>query len=138
MLIYNNFIFRIQWGFQNRECPYFKFILILKGQKSPLYDYFFLPKIGVLSVSLFLSVDSYKDRWCLLRYHFTNHLAAMLQRRVAIIVPSRLSTIVAILKGWCSGTPGVRGESAVVQCQMGHIDHFLIIFVVQLFRWHGM
>ena len=44
MLIYNNFIFRIQWGFQNRECPYFKFILILKDQKSQLYDYFFLTK----------------------------------------------------------------------------------------------
>ena len=65
-------------------------------------------------------------------------IATIVTINVSITVPSKLSTMVATLRGWCKGTAGVRGSSWVVHFHTGHMVHLWRICFVQFFRWQGI
>lgn len=77
--------------------------------------------------------------WCPLRFILLSTSSTINETTNVIkIVPSKLSTIVAMLKGWSNGSAGVRGSSCVKHLQMGHMVHLCRIVFVQFFRWHGI
>lgn len=77
--------------------------------------------------------------WCWLRLNLLSTIiTARVMNKVIKIVPSKLSTMVAILIGWFSGSAGVRGSSWVVHLQMGHMVHLCRILFVQFERWQGI
>ena len=76
--------------------------------------------------------------WFLRSNHLLILIATNVTRSVSITVPSKLSTMVATLNGWCNGTAGVRGSSWVVHFHTGHMVHLCRICFVQFLRWQGI